>query len=76
MSSKDDTNYQKYLDHFVPQDKRGRLQQEVSDGDLKEIAKGIPKWEVNLANPLGISNDEIQDIKGSSGDVVLRRLEE
>ena len=69
---------QQYVERFIKPENRWRLDQEVdydndANRDLIEIAKTIPRWEVTLVSPLGITDQEVHDIKSNNTDVELRR---
>ena len=74
-----DDSYQKYIELFIKAENRWRLDRLVDydnsdeSRDLREIARVIPQWEVTLVSPLGITDQEIHDIKDSNTNVELRR---
>ena len=81
MSSKLEKKYQDYIEHFIPREKRWRLDRVVDydndcDRDLRQIAKTITGWEVTLVSHLGITSIEVDDIKDGNPKVDLRRFVE
>ena len=73
-----DDSYQKYIELLIRAENRWRLDRLVDydndeSRDLREIARVIPRWEVTLVSPLGITDEEIHDIIHSNTDVELRR---
>ncbi len=78
MSKPEPDYYLKFVERFITPGNLWRLDRLVdydnkADRDLIEIAKTIPKWEVTLVSPLGISSEEVHDIKSSNTDVELKR---
>ena len=79
MSSEQDGKYQGYVQHYLVPEKRWRLEKVVDydnqvDRDLRQIARTITGWEVNLVSYLGVTSVEVQDIKDGTGNVELRRF--
>ncbi len=77
MSCKQDAD--KYVRHYIPAEKRWRLEKLVDydnqvDRDLREVARTITGWEVNLVSHLGITSTEVDDIKDGTTNVELRRF--
>ena len=78
MSETHHPSYKDYVDKFVPPANRPLLETVLDQGDdterhLLEIAHYITDWEVKLVRPLGLTNEEVEDIKAKITDPELRR---